>query len=73
MPVVLNDSKQARDLNLFRRDAPEILDLENAAKFLGVSVKTLKESLDDLAIPCRSIGRTLVFSRDALVDWVKSA
>lgn len=73
MPVVLNDSKQRRELNDFRRDAPEILDLENAAKFLGVSVKTLKESLGDLAIPCRSIGRTLVFSRDALVDWVKSA
>ena len=73
MPVILNDKQQQRDLNLFRRDAPEILDLENAAKFLGVSVKTLKESLDDLAIPCRSIGRTLVFSRDALVDWVKSA
>lgn len=73
MPVILNDKQNQRDVNLFRRDAPEILDLENAAKFLGVSVKTLKESLDDLAIPRREIGRTLVFSRDALVEWVKSA
>ncbi|MBQ9874641.1 MAG: hypothetical protein IJM30_09265 [Thermoguttaceae bacterium] len=73
MPVVLNDQKNARDLNLFRRDAPEILDLENAARFLGVSSEVLSKNLDALDIPRKAIGRTLVFSRDALVEWVKSA
>ena len=70
MPVILNDSKQRRELNDFRRDAPEILDADSAARFLGVSTKVLRENCRALEIPHKTIGQTLVFSRRALVDWV---
>ena len=61
-----------KDANEFRRTAPEVLDIESAAKFLGVSVAVLSENLDPLGIPHKRIGRTVIFSRDALVDWVKN-
>lgn len=64
--------KELESENEFRRNAPEILDKESAARFLGVSVRSLVEALDDQKIPRRQIGKTLIFSRDALVDWVKS-
>ena len=76
MPVVIQDKVKLRELetrNEFRRNAPEILDKESAAKFLGVSVRSLVENLERLKIPRREIGSVLIFSRDALVDWVKSA
>lgn len=68
MPVVLRD----RDVNEFRRQAPEILDAESAARFLGVSERVLIENVEKLAIPCRTIGRTMIFSRAALVRWVEN-
>lgn len=76
MPVVIQDKVKLREIetrNEFRRNAPEILDKESAAKFLGVSVRSLVENLERLKIPRREIGSVLIFSRDALVDWVKSA
>ena len=76
MPVVIQDKVKLKELetrNEFRRNAPEILDKESAAKFLGVSVRSLVENLERLKIPRREIGSVLIFSRDALVDWVKSA
>ena len=76
MPVVIQDKVKLREIetrNEFRRNAPEILDKESAAQFLGVSVRSLVENLERLKIPRREIGSVLIFSRDALVDWVKSA
>ncbi|MBR4753057.1 MAG: hypothetical protein IK077_14980 [Thermoguttaceae bacterium] len=74
MPVVLHDKIKLRNLedaNEFRRTAPEILDKEGAARFLGVSVRSLVENLDAKSIPHKALGQVLIFSRDALVEWVK--
>ena len=57
----------------FRRDAPEILNLADAAKFLGVSPRVLSENVEPLGIPCRVIGQTRIFSRAALVRWVENS
>lgn len=59
------------DLNNYRNEAPEVLNIEDAAKFLGVSPRTLSESVDELKIPYRRIGRKHIFARDCLVEWVK--
>jgi excisionase family DNA binding protein len=48
----------------------EILNLEEAARFLGVSVKTFNKVLHSETLPARKIGREWKFSRQALVDWV---
>ena len=63
--------KRLTEVEEYRRSAPEILDLEGAAKFLDVNSRTLLDLLEPLGIPCRRIGRKILFSRDRLVEWVR--
>ena len=48
----------------------EILNIEEAAALLGVSVKTFNKVLHSEELPARKIGREWKFSRQALIDWV---
>lgn len=48
----------------------EILNIEEAAQLLGVSVKTFNKVLHSESLPARKIGREWKFSRRALIDWV---
>lgn len=50
----------------------EILNIEEAAALLGVSVKTFNKVLHSENIPARKIGREWKFSRTALIEWVGS-
>ena len=50
----------------------DILNIEEAAELLGVSVKTFNKVLHAEDLPARKIGREWKFSRRALVDWVAS-
>jgi len=50
----------------------EILNIEEAAALLGVSVKTFNKVLHSENIPARKIGREWKFSRIALIEWVGS-
>lgn len=50
----------------------EILNIEEAAALLGVSVKTFNKVLHSQNLPARKIGREWKFSRQALIDWVGS-
>ncbi|KOF55620.1 DNA-binding protein [Clostridium sp. DMHC 10] len=48
----------------------DILNLEQAIEFLGVSEKTLIKLLREEHIPARKIGREWRFSREALINWL---
>ena len=48
----------------------DILNIEEAAALLGVSVKTFNKALHTDNLPARKIGREWKFSRQALIDWV---
>ena len=50
----------------------DILNIEEAAALLGVSIKTFNKVLHTEHIPARKIGREWKFSRQALIDWVGS-
>lgn len=50
----------------------EILNIEEAAALMGVSVKTFNRVLRSEELPARKIGREWKFSRRALIDWVGS-
>lgn len=50
----------------------DILNIEEAAQLLGVSVKTFNKVLHTQDMPARKIGREWKFSRQALIDWVGS-
>ncbi|MDP6519655.1 MAG: helix-turn-helix domain-containing protein [Planctomycetota bacterium] len=49
-----------------------ILNIDEAAALLGVSVKTFNKVLHAGEMPARKIGREWKFSRQALIDWVGS-
>jgi len=51
---------------------PDILNIEQAAALLGVSVKTFNKVLHAQDLPARKIGREWKFSRRHLIDWVGS-
>jgi len=50
----------------------DILNVDEAAELLGVSVKTFNKVLHGQNMPARKIGREWKFSRRALIDWVGS-
>ena len=50
----------------------EILNIDEAAELLGVSVKTFNKVLHSEDMPARKIGREWKFSRKALIEWVGS-
>ena len=50
----------------------DILNIEEAADLLGVSIKTFNKVLHEGDMPARKIGREWKFSRRALIDWVGS-
>jgi excisionase family DNA binding protein len=49
---------------------PDILNIDQAAALLGVSIKTFNKVLHSQSLPARKIGREWKFSRQALIDWV---
>jgi excisionase family DNA binding protein len=51
---------------------PDILNIDEAAELLGVSIKTFNKVLHNENMPARKIGREWKFSRQALIDWVGS-
>jgi excisionase family DNA binding protein len=48
----------------------DILNIDEAAALLGVSIKTFNKVLHTEDMPARKIGREWKFSRQALIDWV---
>jgi excisionase family DNA binding protein len=52
--------------------AKAILNVDEAAALLGVSVKTFNKVLHQERVPARKVGREWKFSRQALIDWVGS-
>ena len=66
----------ARPSNLRHERGPEptreILNIEEAAELLGVSLKTFNKVLHSEDVPARKIGREWKFARRALIEWVGS-
>lgn len=50
----------------------DILNIDEAAQLLGVSVKTFNKVLHTQNLPARKIGREWKFSRRHLIEWVGS-
>ncbi len=48
----------------------EGMNAEEVAEFLGVDRKTVYEYANRGRIPCRKLGKRLLFSRQALVAWL---
>lgn len=51
-------------------DQPEIMNAEQAAQFLQVDVRTVLELAEAGQIPCKKLGSSWRFSREALVAWL---
>jgi excisionase family DNA binding protein len=68
------DSSRPNNLRHERGPEPtrEILNIEEAAELLGVSLKTFNKVLHSEDVPARKIGREWKFARRALIEWVGS-
>lgn len=53
-------------------DQPEVMNAEGAATFLGVDRKTIYDYANRGEIPHQRLGKRLLFSRDALLQWLGS-
>ncbi len=53
------------------RDVREVMTADEVAEFLGVDRKTVYEAACRVELPHRRIGRRLLFSRAALVHWLR--
>lgn len=49
---------------------PEVMNAQEAAEFLRIGQNQLYEAVGRGEIPCQRIGRTLRFSRTALIRWL---
>ena len=54
-------------------NAPEFMNVGQAAAFLGLSESTIGAYTKTGEIPCRRVGRRYVFSREALRNWAACA
>jgi len=50
----------------------EVLDVREAAQLLKIGRNALYEAVGRGEVPHRRIGRTIRFSRDALLEWLAS-
>lgn len=50
----------------------DILNLQQACNFLGVSERTMIKLLKEEHVPARKIGREWRFSKNALIEWISS-
>lgn len=48
----------------------EVLNLNEAAKFLGTSYKTLRNAVAEGKVPCKRLGSRYFFLADALRAWL---
>ena len=49
----------------------EVLDVQEAADLLGVSVWTMRDAANKGEVPARKVGRAWRFSRQALLEWLE--
>lgn len=59
----------ATDDNAIASD-PEVMNAEDVAAFLGVDRNTVYDYAGRGTIPCRRLGKRLLFHRPALVSWL---
>lgn len=50
----------------------EVMESMEAAKFLKVSRQTLMKYVQEGKIPAQKLGRQWRFSKEALIEWLKS-
>jgi excisionase family DNA binding protein len=51
-------------------DAAEVLSAEQVAELLGVDSKTVYDYANRGEIPCRRLGRRVLFGRRAILAWL---
>ncbi len=51
---------------------PEVMTLQEAAKFLNLPARTLARQCKDGRVPCRKVGRQYRFLTESLREWLKN-
>lgn len=48
----------------------EVLSVDQVAELLGIDRKTVYDHANRGRIPCRRLGRRILFGRRAIIDWL---
>ena len=48
----------------------EVLSVDQVAEMLGIDKKTVYDHANRGRIPCRRLGRRILFGRRAILDWL---
>ena len=51
------------------KQVKEVLNLIEAAEFLGLDRRTLRDAVARGEVPCGRVGRRYIFIRDARINW----
>jgi len=53
-------------------EVSEVMNVDEAAGFLRVNPKTLREAVNRGQVPARRIGRVIRLERSVLLDWLRA-
>ncbi len=51
----------------------EFINADEVAKWLGINRKTVYDSANRGEMPCRKLGRRMLFSRRAILKWFEAS
>lgn len=73
MSIIQRCVKQGllNEIEEYRKEAPEVLDIEGASRFFDISTQTLKAYMGSNNIPFKRLGNKFYFSKENLIEWVK--
>jgi excisionase family DNA binding protein len=73
-PLTAEQASQAKPANdngaISADDAPEVMTADEVAAFLRCSRKSVYDAVARHEIPHQKLGRKILFSRAALLDWL---
>lgn len=58
--------------DLRERDAPAYLTRTQASVFTGIPPTTMDDHRKRGLLPCSRIGRTVIYERNSLIEWLRS-
>ena len=66
----MSDNASSNPADAAPSDEREVMSVEECAEFLGVDRKTVYDYAGRGMIPCRRLGKRILFSRRAVVLWL---
>lgn len=71
-PIVNKAVKDAMSAEVRQPEPPQLVDVKGAAALTGYAVHSIYQMSSSGKLPCKKIGRKLMFSRADLMAWINN-